>query len=83
MKLKISFFGKLGDSIGREVCLERDLACCTVAELRQALADAYPASAADLLSPRLRARVNDEIVGGAAEIESGDDVALLPPVSGG
>lgn len=83
MQLTITLFGKLSDSIGREVCLDHDTGTVTVAELRRALADKYPAAAADVLSPRLRAFVNNEVVDEVRVIVAGDEVALLPPVSGG
>lgn len=82
-QLKVSFFGKLSESIGREVTLDREGLGVTVAELRQALAARYTAAAADLLSPRVRACINDRLGDDADEIMPGDEVAFLPPVSGG
>ena len=82
-KLTVSFFGKLADSIGREVMLDRQAVGSTIADLRQALAVRYPAAAPDLLSPKVRACINDCISDDADEIAPGDEVALLPPVSGG
>lgn len=55
----------------------------TVGELRRALAAAYPSAASDLRSPRVRAYVNELMVDDRQPLASGDDVALLPPVSGG
>jgi molybdopterin converting factor small subunit len=51
--------------------------------LRRSLAEQYPRLAVDLLSPRVRACVNDEIVGEDHTIRTDDEIALLPPVSGG
>jgi molybdopterin synthase sulfur carrier subunit len=81
--VRISLFGKLGDLIGREVTFDPSHAASTVGELRQALAAAYPGAAPDLLSPRVRACVNDLMVDDRHPLAPGDDVALLPAVSGG
>ena len=80
--MRISLYGKLGEVIGREISLA-EIAGRTVAHVRRTLAEQHPRLAADLLSPRVRACVNDAIVGDDHVIQSADDVALLPPVSGG
>ena len=82
MKLKISSYGRLGELIGREFSFEA-AAANAVGGLRLALAAAYPIAAADLLSPRVRVCVNDRMAGDEQPLEPGDEVALLPPVSGG
>lgn len=83
MQFRVTLFGKLSDLIGREGVIEREAGSFTVADLRRALADEHPGAATDLLSPRVRAVVNDSIVGDDRLVEAGDEVALLPPVSGG
>ena len=83
MDLRVTMLGKLADSLDREVKLEIGVTHCTLADLRRTLADAYPAAAPDLLSPRLRACVSSVIVAKEASVQQGDDIALLPPVSGG
>lgn len=80
--MRISFYGKLADAIGREIRRD-DLGGRTVGELRMVLADAYPAAAADLLSHRVRVFVHDVVAGETHVIGSDDAIALLPPVSGG
>ena len=80
--MRISLFGKLGDLIAREIFFDAGNAA-TVGALRQALAAAYPVAAEDLLSPRVRACINDMIVDDGQPLVPGDEVALLPPVSGG
>ena len=82
-QLKIVFFGKLAETVGREVALDHGAAGTTIAQLRQALAARYPAAASDLLSQRVRACINDRIADDAEEVGPCDEVALLPPVSGG
>lgn len=83
MEWTVTMFGKLADQLGREVRLDLGAGRCTLAELRRALADAYPAAAPDLLSPRLRACVNNVVVDEGVSLQRGDEVSLLPPVSGG
>lgn len=83
MQVKVSLYGKLGDLLGRQVGFDWSSTESTVAELRKELAARFPAAASDLLSPRVRACVNDAIVQDHATIGLGDDIALLPPVSGG
>ena len=80
--MRISLFGKLGDLIAREISFDEGHAA-TVGALREALAQAYPDAADDLLSPRVRACVNDKVVSDSETLAPGDEVALLPPVSGG
>jgi molybdopterin converting factor small subunit len=81
--LKILFFGKLGEAIGREVEMGLDPGSVTVAELRAFLARRYPAVAADLRSPGLRACVGDTIVGEDFRIGPEASVEFFPPLSGG
>lgn len=81
--MKVRFYGNLGDCIGREVELEVPAGGCTVAELRHRLASAYPALAAQLTRPSLRACVDDTIVGDAHLVGGNRSVEFFPPVSGG
>jgi molybdopterin converting factor subunit 1 len=53
----------------------------TVAALRRQLADTWP-SLADLL-PRCAVAVNHEYATGDTPLSAGDEVAIIPPVSGG
>lgn len=70
----------------REAAGARELAVAlpqgtTVAELRAYLADAYPALAP--LLPNSGIAVNQELAEPATLVRPGDEVALIPPVSGG
>jgi molybdopterin converting factor small subunit len=80
--MKIRFFGRLRDSFGDECELAVE-AGETVAGLRQRLAGLRPAAALDLLGPRVRAFVNDSIVGEDFVVDALDRVEFLPPLSGG
>ncbi len=81
--MRISLFGKLRDLLGRELALPDEFHGQTLAELRQSLAEAHPSAAADLLSARVRTCVNDALVNDSHVVSVGDQIALLPPVSGG
>ena len=81
--MKIGFFGKLGDTIGREVVLDPSVAGCTIGELRTLLAGQYPHASAELVGSRLRACVNDQVVGEDFRIEAEAEVEFFPPLSGG
>ena len=79
--MKILFYGRLADSIGRE--LELHMAGCSVAELRHRLASDYPDVGAILANRRSRACVGDALVHDDYVVAAGDTVGFLPPVSGG
>jgi sulfur-carrier protein len=82
-RVKILFFGSLGERIGRELDIELDEPGCTVAELRGRLAEALPAAAGLLTSPSVRACIDREMAGEAARVLPGNEVAFVPPLSGG
>ncbi len=77
--MKILFFGRLSDTIGRELEHELPLGGCTVAELRAALAGTLP----ELAGPGVRACIDREIAPESAHIAPGQEVAFVPPLSGG
>ncbi len=81
MKVNIHLFAGLHDLLGqRDVSLELSEGA-TVAELREQLAREYP-----IVTPfmsTLVAAVDEEYVTAEHPLRDGDDVALIPPVSGG
>lgn len=80
--MRILFFGRLREALGDE----RELADEpgeTVAAMRRRLAGLHPHAAADLLSPRVRACVDDVVVGEDFVVGGHARVELLPPLSGG
>ena len=81
--MRVGFFGRLGERIGREVELEMPESPCSVADLRRHLADLYPYAAADLVSGGVRACVDEAIVPDSHVIGPGQKVEFLPPLSGG
>ena len=85
MKVRVLFFASLREQVGRaaeEVELPAGVA--TVAGLRahlMARGGAWGAALAD--GRRLRAAVNQDIAAPEAALGTGDEVAFLPPVTGG
>ena len=78
--MKVLFYGRLADTIGRDIEIEASGAC-SVAELRRRVAARHP-DAADALG-RSRAVVASAMVGDEHVIAPADQVEFLPPVSGG
>ncbi|TMJ19910.1 MAG: MoaD/ThiS family protein [Alphaproteobacteria bacterium] len=74
--MKILFFGRLADSLGRELELDVPETGCTVAELRGRLAGAVS-------SPGVRACIDRVIVADSARVLPHHEVAFVPPLSGG
>ncbi|MBE6069829.1 MAG: molybdopterin converting factor [Clostridium lundense] len=84
MNIQIALFAGLADRIGTSTLSfvypypERPI---TAASLKEALTEAYP-SAAALISASFVA-VNQEYAAGDTPIHAEDEIALIPPVSGG
>jgi molybdopterin converting factor small subunit len=72
--VKIGFYGRLAERFGREIEVDVPEGA-TVAAVR-ARFDGLDAAT-------VRALVNDELAGEEAEVEPGDRIDFLPPVSGG
>jgi len=80
--MRIFFYGRLSDALGHE--MEVDLpGSCSVADLRNLLAELRPEAAAALGSKRVRACVGDSIVLDSHVVGPADEVEFIPPVSGG
>ena len=84
MSAKVLLFGKLRDAFGADaVAMPEGVE--SVRDLRIALGVAHPHLAALVSAPSVRVAVNQELV--ADEITTligpDDEVALLPPLSGG
>ena len=77
--MKILLFGRLGETIGREIDFDLPEAGCTVAELRAALAERHGGLAAETV----RACIDHEIAPETALVRPGQEVAFIPPLSGG
>lgn len=81
--MNLCFFGSLGDRIGREVELDLGPDVRTIGEVRQELSLRYPQCAEDLLSPKVRACLNDAIARDDQLVTGADRLDFLPPLSGG
>lgn len=81
--MRILFFGKLGAAIGPEIELDLGPEGCTVSELRARLAKALPQAANELSRPTNRACIDQQLVQETARVRPGQEVAFLPPLSGG
>ncbi|HST36657.1 MAG TPA: MoaD/ThiS family protein [Allosphingosinicella sp.] len=75
--MKILFFGRLADSLGRELDLDLPDEGCTVAELRRRLGGSL------LDAAGARACIDRVIVPESARILPCHEVAFVPPLSGG
>jgi molybdopterin converting factor subunit 1 len=81
MTVRVRLFARAKDLAGAgEAALDLP-AGATVADLRRALAQRYPALAA--LLAKCAVAVNDEFAGDELTLPAQAEVALLPPVSGG
>ncbi|WP_137743443.1 molybdopterin converting factor subunit 1 [Robertmurraya siralis] len=75
---KILFFAHLKDEVGEEN-IRIDVAGRTVAEVKELLAAEYNLQKLD----SAMTAINEEFASNENVIEAGDEVAFIPPVSGG
>jgi molybdopterin converting factor subunit 1 len=81
VSVNLRLFGALRELLENDTIKLEVEAEVTVDKLRQLLAEKYPA-VADIL-PNLAFSVNLEFAGPDTVVKDGDEVALIPPVSGG
>jgi molybdopterin converting factor small subunit len=75
--MRVLFFGRVADQLGRERQVELPGSGCTVAELRRLIA-------ADVLGkPGVRASIDKQVVGDDALVRPGAEVAFFSVFSGG
>ncbi len=82
-RLNVELCGRLADACGRMVELDLPEKEMPLSALFAALAAAYPALAPSIAIGRVRACINEALVGPDSLVRAGDEVALFPPVSGG
>ncbi len=81
---RLLFFGKLGDAAGgRERAWPVGIDATTIDAIVKAISEGDPALGAALAEPTVRCIVNETMSSRNAAIREGDEVAFLPPVSGG
>jgi len=81
MRVHVLFFGRLKDIVGRAEESAEIPEGSRVEDLFSRYRSSFPAL--DGLRPSVAASVNQELAEWAATLRSGDEVAFLPPVSGG
>ncbi len=81
MNLRIKLFAIARQRLGRDEVDVKLPDSATIADLRRALVEQFPALA-DVL-PHIRVAVNSSYANDATVIPAGAEVALIPPVSGG
>ena len=85
MKVSVKFFASLREAVG-VATLDLELApSATLRDLRAALARRLDAEGAAAIAARaVRVAVNQEFIAGEeTSLAAGDEVAFLPPVTGG
>lgn len=82
MMIRVLLFAGLAEAAGSSaITLEASQESLTVQDVRTILMEKYPAMS-DLLSNSLAA-VNQEYAEGNQMVTSADEIAFIPPVSGG
>lgn len=81
MQVTVKLFGSIREAAGAEELAVTIPEGSTGADLRRLLARDHPGF--EEMADRLRISVNYEIVSESAGLSEGDEVAFLPPVSGG
>jgi len=79
--IRIRLFGKFGDG-GDQLSISAD-GIASVEDIYSYFAEEIPALYAQISEPQVMAAVNQEIVSREAAVKDGDEVAFLPPVTGG
>ena len=75
--MRVLFFGRVADQLGRERQVELPATGCTIAELRRLIA-------AEVLGrPGIRASIDRQLVGEDAFVSPGAEVAFFSVFSGG
>jgi len=81
--IKIAFFGALGDIMGRERMIDFDGKPATIRAIVETLCAGNDGLGAAIGRMRIKAALNDRIVSLEENVSDGDEIALLPPFSGG
>ena len=83
MLVTVRFFASLREAVGCE-SMRLEIAAASMAGVHAALAGALTATQREALTaPGVRVAVNQSMASGDAALEAGDEVAFLPPVTGG
>lgn len=80
---RLLFFGALGDAMGRQRNVDISADTRTVGMLIARLSAGDPVAAATFARTRIKVAVNEAIVSEDCAISNDDEIAFLPPFSGG
>ena len=84
MAIKVRFFAALREQVGRDGIEVHANGCSDIAGLLASLHKQLGDRAfAALTAPNVRVAVNKEFVGGDCAVSDGDEVAFMPPITGG
>lgn len=84
MKVLVHFFGRLGDYIDQNpLAFEMEGETLPATQIRHHIANDYPELGDALAEPQVLVAVNQSIVPADFAVSSGDELAFLPPVTGG
>jgi len=81
--VKLLFFGRLADRLGREILISAPPEGYSIAELREIIAKEHPQAEADIRRSSVKACVGDAFVHDSFRVFEADIVEFFPPVSGG
>ena len=81
MKIQLLLFASCRDAVGAKELVVELAEGTTAAGLRDEVVSRYPRLAS--LKEKLLIAANAEYVDGATVLKDGDEIALIPPVSGG
>ncbi len=82
--LKVLLFGRLGDVAGdTEIGIPWNENLATIETVREQLLNTVPELADALGEKRTLVAVNQQICGSDTEVSDGDEIAFMPPVTGG
>jgi sulfur-carrier protein len=80
--IELKFFGRLGDIAGDSLQFESDK-ISTLEDVIAILAQQHPAVHKAISEPQVMVAVNQQVVDKSAPVSPGDEIAFLPPVTGG
>ena len=81
MKVTVRFFALYRERVGASVCSWRLPEDATLTDLLREIREVHPGLAPPIVE--IVAAVNEEYAEGGLVLREGDEVALIPPVSGG
>jgi molybdopterin synthase sulfur carrier subunit len=82
--IKVLLFGRLGDlHSGSSIDIELNDSLKTASDVRDRLSSEFPDLSKALSEPQTLIALNQKIVGADQPLSSGDELAFLPPVTGG